>query len=188
MGYRSTRKEDSCLKIGIISFYLMFWVLDDIVSICGRSWVRIISFLFLCKIVMITQKMGIFTTWNLHFLTLPFISSQPMMVKRQTIPHLSALVGGFKILRDQLCSSLRGWHATSHLKIVFFTRKVAWLSLTELHGCSWDILKPTSRCLKWGIIYLSSISGSHSNSLFIKYSNPPYGYIWAVVYILNHLT
>ena len=95
-----------------------------------------------------------------------------MMVERQTIPHLNALVDGSKILGEQLCSFLRGCHATSSLKSVFFTRKVAWLSLIELHGCSWDVLEPTSRPLKWGIICFSSISGSLSYSLFTKYSNP----------------
>ena len=105
-----------------------------------------------------------------------------MMVERQTIPHLNALVDGSKILGEQLCSFLRGCHATSSLKSVFFTRKVAWSSLIELHGCSWNILEPTSRGLKWGIICLCSISGFLSNPLFTKYSNPLVKYFQLVVY------
>ena len=62
---------------------------------------------------------------NGYFLTLPLISPQPMMVERQTISHMNALLGGSKILGEQLSSSFRGCHATSSLKSVFFTRKVA---------------------------------------------------------------
>ena len=109
-----------------------------------------------------------------------------MMVERQTIPHLNAPFDGSKILGEQLCSFLRGCHTTSSLKSVFFTRKVAWSSLIKLHGCSWNILKPTSRAFKWSIICLSSISGSHSNPLFTKYSNPADEYIWASVYHIHH--
>ena len=68
-----------------------------------------------------------------------------MIVERHTIPHLNALVGGTKILEEQLCSSFRGCHATSPLKSVFFTRKVAWQSLIEVHSWAWDILTQTSR-------------------------------------------
>ena len=106
-----------------------------------------------------------------------------MTVERQTIPHLNALVSGSKILEEQPCSSFRGCHATSSLKSVFFTRKVAWLSLIELHGCSWDILEPTSRDLKWVIICFSSITCSLSNLLFTKYSNPSVWYFRSVVYL-----
>ena len=38
---------------------------------------------------------------------------------------LALLVGGTKILEEQLYSSFRGCHATSSLKSVVFTRKVA---------------------------------------------------------------
>ena len=69
--------------------------------------------------------MSILYSENLHFLTLPLISPQPMMVERQTIPHMNALLSGPKILGEQLSSSFRGCHATSSLKSVIFTRKVA---------------------------------------------------------------
>ena len=62
---------------------------------------------------------------NGRFLTLLLVSSKVMNVERQTIPPLNALVDGTKILEEQLCSSFRGCHATSPLKSVFFTRKVA---------------------------------------------------------------
>ena len=127
--------------------------------------------------------MSILCSENQHFLTLPLISRKLMMVERQTIPHSNALVDGLQILGEQLCSFLRGCHATSSLKSVFFTRKVAWSSLIELHGCSWNILKPTSKAKKWGIICLSSISGSLSNLLFTKCSNPLNQYIRSAVYL-----
>ena len=69
--------------------------------------------------------MSILYSENGHFLTLPLISPQPMMVERQTIPHMNALLDGSKILGEQLSSSFRGCHTTSSLKSVFFTRKVA---------------------------------------------------------------
>ena len=69
--------------------------------------------------------MSILYSENGHFLTLPLISPQPMMVERQTIPHMNALLGGTKILGEQLSSFFRGCHATSSLESVFFTRKVA---------------------------------------------------------------
>ena len=92
------------------------------------------------------------------------ISSKVMIVERQTISHLNALVDGSKIL-EQICSSFRGCHTTSPLKSVFFTRKVAWQLLIELHSWAWHILTPTSRAKKWGIICLRSSSGSDSNCL-----------------------
>jgi len=48
-----------------------------------------------------------------------------MMVERQTITHLNVIVGGSKVLEEQFCSSFRGCYATSPLKSVFFTIKVA---------------------------------------------------------------
>ena len=133
--------------------------------------------------------MSILYSENGHFLTLPLISPQQMIKERQTIPHMNALLSAFKILGEQLSSSFRGCHATSSSKSVFFTRKVVWSSLIELHSWPWDILSLTSWAKKWGIICLCSSSGSLSNPLFTKYSNPPYGYIWAVVYVHfeNHL-
>ena len=53
------------------------------------------------------------------------ITSKVMIVERQTVPHLNALVGGSKILEEQICSSFRGCPATSPLKSVFLTIKVA---------------------------------------------------------------
>ena len=91
-----------------------------------------------------------------------------MIVKRQTIPQLNALVSGSKILEEQSCSCFRDCHATSPLKSVFFTRKVAWQSLIEVHSWAWDILTPTSRAKKWGIICSCSSSGSHLNCLKSK--------------------
>ena len=57
---------------------------------------------------------------NRHFLTLSLASSKVSKVERQTIPHLNALVGGFKMLEEQIRSSFRGCRATSSLKSMFF--------------------------------------------------------------------
>ena len=89
-----------------------------------------------------------------------------MIVERQALSHLHALVGGSKILEEQICSSFKGCHATFSLKSVFFTRKVGWQSLIKLQSWAWDILSPTSRAKKWGIICLRNSSGSHSNLLY----------------------
>ena len=69
--------------------------------------------------------MSILYNENGHFLTLPIISPQPLMIERQTIPHMNALLSASKILGEQLSSSFRGCHAFSSLESVFFTRKVA---------------------------------------------------------------
>ena len=112
--------------------------------------------------------MSIFTIQNWHFLTLPLISPQQMMIERQIIHHMNALLGGFKILGEQHSSYFRGCHPTSSLKSIFFTRKVAWSSLIELRSWAWDILSLTSRAKKWSIICLRSLSDSLSNPLFTK--------------------
>ena len=90
------------------------------------------------------------------------------MVEIQAIPHLNALVDGFKILEEQIRSSFRGCHATSPLKVCFFTRKVSWQPLIELHSWAWHILTPTSRAKNLGIICLCSLSGSYTNLLQSK--------------------
>ena len=106
-----------------------------------------------------------------------------MIVERQTIPHLNALVGGTKILEEQICSSFRGCHATSPLKSVFFTRKVEWQLLIELHSWAWHILRPTSRAKRWGIICLCSYSGSLSNPLRSKIAEGVYEELRDRVYL-----
>ena len=108
-----------------------------------------------------------------------------MIVERQTIPQLNVLLGGTKILEEQLWSLFRGCHATSPLKSVFFTRKVAWQSLIEVHSWAWDILTPTSRAKKWGIICSCSSSGSHLNCLKSKKWKWAYHQLRYRVYIRN---
>ena len=73
-----------------------------------------------------------------------------------------------KKLEEQLSCFTRGSHATSSLKSVLFTRKVAWQNIIELYSCSWDIIKPLTRASKWGIICSCGSSGSHSNLLQSK--------------------
>ena len=80
-----------------------------------------------------------------------------MMVEKQTIPYLNALIRASYILGEQLPCSIEGCHATSSLKSVFFRRKVAWQPLIELHSWAWSILKATSRATKWGIICFCSL-------------------------------
>ena len=63
--------------------------------------------------------MSILYRKNGHFLALPLISPEPMIIERQIIPHSIALVGGSKGIGEQLCTSFWGCHATSSLKSVF---------------------------------------------------------------------
>ena len=91
-----------------------------------------------------------------------------MMVEKQTIPHLNALIRDSNVLGEQSCCSTRGCHATSPLKRVLFRRKVLWQPLIELYSCTWNILEPTSRATKWDIICLCSLSNSLSNPLRLK--------------------
>ena len=96
------------------------------------------------------MKKKVVMSRNVHFyyIELTFFDITTFFFKsyeRQTILHLNALVGGSKILEEQLSSSFRGCHTTSPLKSVFFTRKVAWQPLIELQSWAWDILCPTSR-------------------------------------------
>ena len=94
--------------------------------------------IFQCK-TKCKQKIKLSCVCDFHLLKfqwLPLISPQPIMVERQTISHMNALLGGTKMLGEQLSSFLRGCHATSSLKSAFFTREVAWSSLIELHSCS----------------------------------------------------
>ena len=56
-----------------------------------------------------------------HFCKQPQISSQGMMVEKQTIPLVNALIHYSNILGEpQPCCAIRGCHATSFLKSVFY--------------------------------------------------------------------
>ena len=100
-----------------------------------------------------------------------------MIVERQTISHLNALVGGSKILEEQICSSFRGCHATSLLKSVFFTRKVVWQPLIKVHNWAWDISTPTSRaknevsfvCVAQVVLTLIYFKAKSENGRIINY-------------------
>ena len=67
----------------------------------------------------------------------------------------------FQNARRTALQLFQGLSRNLFLKSVFFTGKVVWQSLIEPHSWVWDILKPTSRAKKWGIIsscsYLSQI-------------------------------
>ena len=91
-----------------------------------------------------------------------------MIVEKQTMPHLNALIHDSNVLGEQSCCSTRGCHATSPLKSVLFRRKLLWQLLIELHSCTWHILEPTSRATKWDIICLRSLTDSLSNPLRLK--------------------
>ena len=118
--------------------------------------------------IIFCQKMEVSFCKNGHFLMKPVFSLKLMLVERQTIPCLNALVNGTKILEEQLYSSFRGCHATSPLKCVFFTRKVAWQPLKELQNCSSSILVPPTRAFKWGIVCLSTIITFEYTSSYVK--------------------
>ena len=92
-----------------------------------------------------------------HILTKLLISSKVMIVERQTIPNFLALDVGVKIYQAQLCSSIKGCHATYLIKNTLFKGEVVWQPLKELQICSSSILDQPARAFKWGIVCLSTI-------------------------------
>ena len=50
---------------------------------------------------------------------------EPLKLHKQMIPHFLALDVGFKISQAQLCSSIRGCHATFLVKNTLFKEEVA---------------------------------------------------------------
>ena len=64
------------------------------------------------------------------------------------IPHFVALDVGSKISQAQLCSSIRGCHATFLLKNTLFKEEVAWQPLIEQEGCSPSMLEARTRAFK----------------------------------------
>ena len=69
------------------------------------------------------------------------------------IPLFLALDVGSKICQAQLCSSIRGCHATFFLKNTLFKEEVAWQPLREQQSCSPSMLDPWIRAFKCGIVY-----------------------------------
>ena len=64
---------------------------------------------------------------------------------KQIIPHILALDGGLKISQAQLCTFIRGCHATFLVKNTLFKGEVAWQPLKELQICSSSILDPPTK-------------------------------------------
>ena len=86
------------------------------------------------------------------------------------IPHLLALDVGVKICQAQLCTSIRGCHATFLVKNTLFKEEVAWQSLKELQICSSSILEPLTRTFKWGIVCLcTSVEVIMSRNAYFYY-------------------
>ena len=83
---------------------------------------------------------------------------EPLKLHKQMIPHLLALDVGIKICQAQLCSSIRGCHATFFLKNTLFKGEVVWQPLREQQSCSPSMLDPWIRAFIWGIIYFSTIT------------------------------
>ena len=86
----------------------------------------------------------------------------------QMIPHFLVLDVGVKICQAQLCSYIRGCHATFLVKNTLFKRKVAWQPLKELQICSSSILNPSTRAFKWSIVCLSTIITFDLMSDYVK--------------------
>ena len=93
---------------------------------------------------------------------------EPLKLHKQMIPHLLALDVGVKICQAQLCSSIRGCHATFLVKNTLFKGEVAWQPLKELQICSSSILDPPTRAFKWGIVCLSTIITFEVISDYVK--------------------
>ena len=73
------------------------------------------------------------------------------------IPQFLVLDVDIKICQAQVCSSIRGCHATFLVKNTLFKGEVAWQPLKELQICSSSILDPPTRAFKWDIVCLSTI-------------------------------
>ena len=84
------------------------------------------------------------------------------------IPHFLALDVNGNISQAQLCSSIRGCHATFQVKNTLFKREVAWQPLKELQSCSSTILVAPTREFKWSIVCLSTITTLKEVSDYVK--------------------
>ena len=93
---------------------------------------------------------------------------EPLKLHKQMIPHLLALDVGVKICQAQLCSSIRGCHATFLVKNTLFKEEVAWQPLKELQICSSSILEPLTRAFQWGIVCLCTIVTFEVRSDYVK--------------------
>ena len=84
------------------------------------------------------------------------------------IPHFLALDVGVKISQAQLCTSIRGCHATFLVKNTLFKGEVAWLPLREMQSCSSSILEPPTWAFKWGMVCLSTIITFEEKRSYVK--------------------
>ena len=84
------------------------------------------------------------------------------------IPHFLALDVGVIISQAQLCTSIRGCHATFLVKNTLFKGEVAWQPLKELQSCSSSILEAPTRAFKWGMVCLSTIIAFEEISGYVK--------------------
>ena len=105
---------------------------------------------------------------HFHFLLYSRFEWEPLELRKQMIPHFLALDVGLKISQAQLCSSIRGCHATFLVKNTLFKGEVAWQPLKELQSCSSSILVPPTRAFKWGIVCLSTIITFEYTSSYVK--------------------
>ena len=93
---------------------------------------------------------------------------EPLKLHKQMIPHLLALDVGVKICQAQLCSFIRGCHATFLVKNTLFKEEVAWQPLKELQSCSSSILEAPTRAFKWSIVCLFTITTFEEISDYVK--------------------
>ena len=84
------------------------------------------------------------------------------------ISHFFAFDVGIKIPQAQLCTSIRGCHATFLVKNTLFKGEVAWQPLKELESYSSSIFVPPTGAFNWGIACLSTIITFEDRSSYVK--------------------
>ena len=93
---------------------------------------------------------------HFHFLLQSRFEWEPLELHKQMIPHFLALDVRVIIFQAQLCTSIRGCHATFLVKNTLFKGEVEWQPLKEMQICSSSILDPPTRAFKWCIVCLST--------------------------------
>ena len=123
----------------------------------------------------INKKYTLYRNWsNAHFHFLPYsrFEWEPLKLRKQMVPHFLAFDVSFKICKAQLCSSIRGCHATFLVKNTLFKGEVAWKSCKSVllvfwnpptRACKWDIVCPST------IITFEEIRGYVKKCLFLLY-------------------
>ena len=106
-----------------------------------RPRVKLVSTKTILRNMVCYTVLRICSTPLFSIFSLSGFEREPFKLHKQMIPHFVALDVGSKISQAQLCSSIRGSHATFLLKNTLFKVEVAWQPLIEGKGCSPSMLR-----------------------------------------------